>query len=257
MNAGQHEGQDELGDGQHGVEVQPAQDIAEVVQLHRGQGQVAGEEEEGAQAQHQQRAVALERVHALLERDVGDGAVDPFLGGQEGEEVQGRADDDEDQGDGGERGLEVGARLDQRGHEDAEGGADQQRADHPGGAEFGALPRVLGHGAGQRAVGDVDQAVGQAQGGVRDVGVEQGAGFAELRDGEGGHAQQQQRDGAEHDERAELAEPLAEVTGPPRGRRRRRRRRRRSAPPAAGCRRPRPRSRPRPCSTRAGTSWRW
>ena len=75
-----------------------AQDVAQVVQLDRGQGEVAGEEEERAQAEHQQRLVALERVHALLERDVRDVAVDPFLGGQHGEEVEGGADHHERRG---------------------------------------------------------------------------------------------------------------------------------------------------------------
>ncbi len=78
------------------------QHVAQVVQLHRGQCQVAGEEEERADAQHQEGLVALQGFHALLDRDVRHGAMDAFLGGHDGEEVQGCADNDEHQGDGGE-----------------------------------------------------------------------------------------------------------------------------------------------------------
>ena len=98
---------------------------------------------------------------------------------------------------------------DERGDEDAEARADDHRADGPGARELGALARVAGHRAGERAVGDVDEAVGQAECRVGEVGVEQHAGLADLRDRERRDAEQQQRERAEEDERPELAEPLA------------------------------------------------
>ena len=76
-------------------------------------------------------------------------------------------------------------------------------------ASLARSPGLLRHRAGERAVGDVDEAVGQAERRVGEVGVEQHAALADLRHREGGDAEQQQRQRAEQDERPELAEALA------------------------------------------------
>ena len=47
------------------------QNVAEVVDLDGADGQLAGQEQERADAQQQQRLVALERWHALLEETLG------------------------------------------------------------------------------------------------------------------------------------------------------------------------------------------
>ena len=136
-------------------------------------------------------------------------ALHGLLRGEEREHVEREADDHEPEGHGGEERLQVAVGRDERGDEDAEARADDHRADGSSARELGALARVAGHRAGERAVGDVDEAVGQAEGRVRQVGVEQHAALADLRDRERRDAEQQQRQRAEEDERPELAEPLA------------------------------------------------
>ena len=130
-----------------------------------------------------------------------------------------RAEQDEQQGDVGEDALglvEVDVRgqgvllRPQRGDLRRDDEADQHAAG--GGAEgaardqLGPLVDRLRHGRGQRAVGDVDQRVQQAEDGVGEVDVEQRRRVTQPgRHAEGQEAQEEQRHGEEEDERAELA----------------------------------------------------
>ena len=223
-------------------------DVAEhelgVVRRSTADREQADQVEEARATQVGQRLVVLDRVDGLLDGHARGRAHHRFPAPQEGEEEGDRADQDEPQGGRGEDALDclavdqhgcvigglrrrvgIGGQLrgrlldgrDLRGDDVGEQDATDGRAERASGNKLGPFIHRLAHRGGQRAVGNVDQGIDQAQGRISQVGVKQlcvhvGVDledseplYSRCGDIEVEEAEEQDRDGEPQDERPELA----------------------------------------------------
>lgn len=170
------------------------------------------EEDEVAHAEDQQGAVAAHRVDGGAERDPRDVVDDPLPAGHEAEQVEGVADDGEQQRGCGEELLQprdvAAEALDLWGADDDDHQDRDHRAEGPVDAEARTLDGLGGHHGGERPVRDVDERVQRAEHRVRDVGVDVlRRGAAEVRHREQRHRGEQQGRGDDQDVGPEPAPP--------------------------------------------------